>query len=663
MERIVAMVVDTQNVTFYKEDGDTIILKQGDPRIQAAVDKILPIVSNGGTAELDLAMPNAYKEFEEKSSGLVKFFRVAKKAVSSIFKSNEPSEFVEPGTFGEVPPLELRASIDEIIAQAVPVTAENFDTGAMNTNETMIAVVEDNKGKKTAIPHAEKLVGQIAHSGKLGSTIGMENFYKRIANMMSTREHSVEDLIRFLEKGDLPIADDGCIVAYKILKSTEKNGRFVDCHTGKVNQGVGSFVCVDEKLVDKNRRNECSNGLHIARRGYINSFSGDVLTLCKIAPEDVVTVPHGDPNKVRVMGYHILSRLTAEDHALLRQNKAMTVNKSGQDALSLAIQGKHPEPRERVQIHGGHGTNIVVTPYKKGDTMVTTHRESDAPVVEDTRVHSAIDDVIHSPTTVAPKKVNDAITKAEKAKNSDKITSTGGKAEGLVIAKRLLSNVVITPQRFIDDMNQLIAIKRKLKCAWQALGVKTEDATKLMASKVKYEAAASAAIPVAPAIAKPVKKLAKPVPKASTKTPSKAAEKVVAKAPVTKKQPEKITPKQAETNLVNKLTGGSRADTIKALSDKMDDPKSSLMVRIEAATDLLAYRKAAKQSWAKLGFANLDDVIIKGRITNMQKTISAKKPEPKAKAPVKAEKKQNPAPITKAKPKVTPKAKPKPKKK
>ena len=73
------------------------------------------------------------------------------------------------------------------------------------------------------------------------NSVGVQAFLARCAQFIDNRQHSVDDLMRFLERGDLPLADDGSIIAYKMLR--RKNGSediFVDCHSGNIPQRVGS---------------------------------------------------------------------------------------------------------------------------------------------------------------------------------------------------------------------------------------------------------------------------------------------------------------------------------------------------------------------------------------------------------------------------------------
>lgn len=184
----------------------------------------------------------------------------------------------------------------------------------------------------------------------------------RVAAVASKRNHSAQDLMKFLQKGDLPIADDGSIIIYKVLRS-KSNGKhtYVDCHTKNVPQRVGSYVHMAESLVDPDRRNECSNGLHVARRGYVGGFSGDVCVIAKVAPEDVIAVPQYDANKMRVCGYHILFELSDDDFKKLKKNQPITDTTEGKLLVGRAIAGDHPPPIENVKITEHHGRGIVIT--------------------------------------------------------------------------------------------------------------------------------------------------------------------------------------------------------------------------------------------------------------------------------------------------------------
>jgi hypothetical protein len=255
----------------------------------------------------------------------------------------------------ERPLTKSAAAVAEIMANAVPSTAKDFSVPDLkgDPETTVIAVMEDD----TIIPGVEVLALQAqAVSEGVGTADSMQNFLRRAG--LIKRGHSVEDLLKFIQKGELPLANDGCVLVYKLLRRTDVEGVFVDCHSGNVKQRVGSFVHMEENLVDKNRRVDCSNGLHVARRDYLHSFGGDVCVLAKLAPEDVIAVPEYDARKLRAKGYHIIAELSEADRCLVVSNKPM----QDQVLLGNVIAGNHVGILERVEITQGYGGGLIVTP-------------------------------------------------------------------------------------------------------------------------------------------------------------------------------------------------------------------------------------------------------------------------------------------------------------
>lgn len=553
--RIVAAVVDTKQITLYKDDGKTIEIPQGDQRVRKIIDQVLPIVETGGVAEVDLDFPNHYRDFQEMSGGAVQFFRVARAVVNRLFDvvEEELKKDVEqiageliaadPGTFGpvpttqpesqEAPKTELANAVDEIMAHATPVTDPNYSSIDTQDTDTMVAIVDDK-----VITGVEALRDQLAHSAGNRDAIGVQNLLKRMANYVGERRHSVEDLLRFLEQGDLPIADDGSIIAYKILK--RKGDHYVDCHTKKVPQKVGSFVCVDESLVDKSRRNECSNGLHIARRGYVGTFNGDVVTLCKIAPEDVIVVPHNDPNKVRVCGYHILAELPDSAFSELKWNRPMTETKDMARLLGRVLKGQHIGRLEEVRITEQQGGGVKVTPLRGGKPVAQPKTEA--------KPAKALDAVgSGGAVPVDPKAVASQVTAAK-----------GGTRQ--IRAKQLTDIIDLSkdPRHRHQAAVDLLAFKKSSKVSWASLNVSesmVEEAMQLASTPPPVSA------PKAPAKAKPA-----PTPKAEVAKAKALAENLAAPT-------------------------GTRSEIAKQL------------FKSKNWAGLAAHKKQTKVGWEKLGFS------------------------------------------------------------
>jgi len=467
--KIVAAVVDTAQVTFYKQDGSTLIIPQGDSRLAVIVRQITPVCARGEVAEIDLdAFPDesarTFIDYEERSGGVIKFLRIAKNKLASFFGSTAPEfEPVSEQEVGLVPAVssQLMQAIDEIAAHAKPVSA-GINRAALESEhadaETIVAVMGN-----TVIPDAHKLETQFKRSNEQTNTIGMQRFMERVAAVAGRRSHSVQDLMRFMQKGDLPVAEDGCIVIYKILKKCNLPKypafTYVDVHSGNVPQRVGAYVHMDESLVDMNRNNECSNGLHVARRGYLGSFNGDVVTICKVRPEDVIAVPSYDANKMRVCGYQIISELSQADYSDLKSNKPLT-STEGLKLLAEALAGQHPAADTEVKITGQRGGGIVITEVKAKAAKAEVLPQVEATILE-----------TEAPAYIAEKvdvhTVSDEVTE---------VVATGkGRAE---IAGELLKlwKAAQGKQHKIDCAVALRDFKRSKKVGWDKLGINAKDA-------------------------------------------------------------------------------------------------------------------------------------------------------------------------------------------
>lgn len=394
LTRIVAIVIDTKKAVLYKHDGTTVELLQGDERLRPIVEHATPLLSSQGWAEVDLQLNNDWKDFEEKTNGAVRLFRIAKSKLANLFgRKTEP---LQEGSIGQVPNQQegtagdakvsmAQAAVAEIMKHATPVTANDFDekkvaaqrptaaqpgqytdlTDKITTDghdpyfdkheDTIVAVTP----KGAVIPGVERIKSQFAAVAKTGDAKGLTLFLERLGAVAQQRKHTPEELLRFMERGDLPIADDGTIIVYKRL--WRQGDVFVDPHSKRVLQRVGSYVHMDASMVDDNRRTECSNGLHVARRSYIGSFAGDVVCLAKVRPEDVISVPNYDASKMRVCGYHLIAELTKEQYHAIIHNRPISDAPGGEELLNKAIAGDHIGINQMVKIQGQSGTNLHIT--------------------------------------------------------------------------------------------------------------------------------------------------------------------------------------------------------------------------------------------------------------------------------------------------------------
>lgn len=410
--RVVGIIASKQGATLITEQGSSIELKATDYRTHEVIEQITPIIARHQVAEVDLETFDVAKAVEKKTKGKVRFFRVLTDKVKSLFGRGAEREIGKDHEDGFVKePVKKEVAVQPgipTLGEAGLEALEKNDQPIGTPGTTLVAVVDD-----TPIIGAEALEAQItAAAASPERPVGFERFMSRLAAVARERKHTAQELLKFLEVADLPIADDGCIIGYKALKDSknDKGERtFYDHHTGKVPQRVGSRVEMPVEKVDDNRRVLCSNGLHIARRRYLTGYgTGGVVTLVKIAPEDVISVPVGEPDKMRAAAYHIVAELPAEAHAFIRSNQPMTQNEVASTLLGNVIKGNHIGVTEIVHIGGAFGTNITVKKVAEPEAVaVEVNEEIKAKVLDDekaveldpSKLHAEVNKIVQEEKT------------------------------------------------------------------------------------------------------------------------------------------------------------------------------------------------------------------------------------------------------------------------
>ena len=389
---VIAATANESHVTLFFADGETMVLPSNQEFTKQVVDVVTPALAKGQTITLNMEYKSLdiFSKYQEKTGGLVKFFRVMKHAITgkeitpellhSIALPLHETDLEEkeetvvavvdyPNEANEVSQEDLEAAgakYDEL----VDLRDKPVDQGAAS------APAAPAPNTPSIVVGAEKLATQVKHFTEVDDE-GFRQFLSRMANVAKVRKHSAQELLDFLKKNDLPIAADGCIVAYKRLTRIDRDrGIFVDTHTKKVTQRVGTKVFMQAEMVDPNRRNECSNGLHVGRRDYMSNFSGDAIVLVKIRPEDVIAVPQDYSGaKMRCCAYTIVGEVTGSALKLLSGSQDMTKITEAAKLLTHVLKGDHPPAYTTVEITQNSGGGLVFRDTRRPDWAPTSLAE------------------------------------------------------------------------------------------------------------------------------------------------------------------------------------------------------------------------------------------------------------------------------------------------
>ena len=284
----------------------------------------------------------------------------------NIVSRNGVTLFFIDGTSQVLPSdgFKTQAILDKVLpslAKSTPVEIDLDDYSIAKVIEVAsrgaIVVDKSNGGFKVTTAHgtvdnAGALRKHVEDAAQSHSARGFRLFMNQFGEMAKSRKHSADELLTFMEGADLPIADEGSLIGYKIL-TEGKDGWLVDSHSGKVKQKLGSLVFMPASKVDDNRRLECSVGLHIAARSYIGDYwgsNGRRLCLVKIKPGDVISVPTGERSKMRVCAYHIVAVLDETDGEEIAHGKRIEDVPGAAKMLANVVAGNHPGVLHRVEI-------------------------------------------------------------------------------------------------------------------------------------------------------------------------------------------------------------------------------------------------------------------------------------------------------------------------
>lgn len=207
----------------------------------------------------------------------------------------------------------------------VTVTIED-GVGYVNLNQLNMKIELHDAITKRVI----KMTEQGFHPGPMLNFI--ENLYH---NPSAT---AVGELFLFIEASELPITEDGSFIAYKIVR-----GDYMDIYSNTMSNKVGETCAMLRNLVDDNRENTCSKGLHFCSKGYLSSYGSssrgnDRCMLVKINPADVVSIPSDYNNaKGRTWKYEVVGEVEGNWRETLPSTDYTSKAVVGNDAAEIDL--------------------------------------------------------------------------------------------------------------------------------------------------------------------------------------------------------------------------------------------------------------------------------------------------------------------------------------
>lgn len=199
--------------------------------------------------------------------------------------------------YAKYPSPELEQRIGELVD--IPTFIARVTEGRVKIGDN--EVYFDDKQVHGVI--ASRLLSALSHGFDVKP---LARFLERIrTNPIPTAE---DELYLWMEGANLPLTDDGCFLAFKKV-----NDDYKSFHDGQTDNSIGTKLPeLSADRYDTDRYRTCSAGYHFCSYDYLHHYYGSQgrVVICKIAPEDVVSIPNDYSNaKGRAKTYEIIGEV------------------------------------------------------------------------------------------------------------------------------------------------------------------------------------------------------------------------------------------------------------------------------------------------------------------------------------------------------------------
>lgn len=232
------------------------------------------------------------------------FFNITNSGITMVMGEHVTTVNKTDSRYSQIRDLLIDGYLDDAMELAdIPLTIEKFSEGSITVENNRVMY----KGVEVHNTMAERLVNMLAEG-----TEGVTRFARFFESLMAVPDKRiVEELYPFLQHMNIEINADGSFFAYKAVRSN-----YTDMHSGQFDNSVGAVPEMPRHMVDDNKEQTCSAGLHFAALGYARMFGGSGrgdhrLMKVKVFPADVVSVPVDyNGQKGRACKYEIVEDIT-----------------------------------------------------------------------------------------------------------------------------------------------------------------------------------------------------------------------------------------------------------------------------------------------------------------------------------------------------------------
>lgn len=229
----------------------------------------------------------------------------------------------------------VRSNDVEKVLQAVNI--KESITNELNKSSNLVRI-EDDKIFYNSREVTGLIASRIFEVIRLG--LDVTPMVKFLENLMSNpSKRATDEGFGFIESCFLPITPDGCFLAYKRVRAdyrdvhsctvlnkpydlfTAEDIVYIDQSQGKLGEvkvevisGV-TTVSMPRNLVNEDKDQTCSEGLHFCSYDYLTHFGGERIIVLKINPADIVSIPADYNNsKGRTCRYQVVGELEVENN-------------------------------------------------------------------------------------------------------------------------------------------------------------------------------------------------------------------------------------------------------------------------------------------------------------------------------------------------------------